>query len=215
MDRIGSVLGQDQDNFAIVPMNTYLRKRGTRSSITIQVKTGAGSAFENGQDEARLVLRTRRHILPGAEEDFFIGTKDSYISLWQQISSAFFAVFIMVSSISAVVGGIVIMNVMLVSVTERTKEIGIRRAMGATQDDILRQFLSESVIQCMVGGAIGISIGFLSALSLRTFTSFPASVQMWVAILGLVLSSAIGLFFGIYPATRAAKLDPVVALRSE
>jgi len=214
-DRIGSVLGQDQDNFAIVPMNTYLRKRGSRSSITIQVKTGAGPAFENAQDEARLVLRTRRHIRPGAEEDFFVGTKDSYISLWQQISSAFFAVFIMVSSISAVVGGIVIMNVMLVSVTERTKEIGIRRAMGATQDDILRQFLSESVIQCLVGGGIGISIGFLCALALRSFTSFPASVQAWVAILGLVLSSMIGLFFGIYPATRAAKLDPVVALRSE
>lgn len=215
MDRIGSVLGQDQDNFAIVPMNTYLRKRGNRSSITIQAKTGSGVAFENAQDEARLVLRTRRHILPGAEEDFFIGTKDSYISLWQQISSAFFAVFIMVSSISAVVGGIVIMNVMLVSVTERTKEIGIRRAMGATQQDILRQFLSESVIQCLVGGAIGISIGFLCALALRSFTSFPASVQAWVAILGLLLSSIIGLFFGIYPATRAAKLDPVVALRSE
>jgi putative ABC transport system permease protein len=215
MDRIGSVLGQDQDNFAIVPMNTYLRKRGNRSSITIQAKTGPGVAFENAQDEARLVLRTRRHILPGAEEDFFIGTKDSYISLWQQISSAFFAVFIMVSSISAVVGGIVIMNVMLVSVTERTKEIGIRRAMGATQQDILRQFLSESVIQCLVGGAIGISIGFLCALALRSFTSFPASVQAWVAILGLLLSSIIGLFFGIYPATRAARLDPVVALRSE
>jgi putative ABC transport system permease protein len=215
MDRIGSVLGQDQDNFAIVPMNTYLRKRGNRSSITIQVKTGSGVAFENAQDEARLVLRTRRHILPGTEEDFFIGTKDSYISLWQQISSAFFAVFIMVSSISAVVGGIVIMNVMLVSVTERTKEIGIRRAMGATQQDILQQFLSESVIQCLMGGAIGISIGFLCALALRSFTSFPASVQGWVAILGLLLSSIIGLFFGIYPATRAAKLDPVVALRTE
>ena len=215
MDRIGSVLGQDQDNFAIVPMNTYLRKRGNRSSITIQARTGPGSAFENGQDEARLVLRTRRHILPGADEDFFIGTKDSYISLWQQISSAFFAVFIMVSSISAVVGGIVIMNVMLVSVTERTKEIGIRRAMGATQQDILRQFLSESVIQCLMGGVIGISIGFLCALALRSFTSFPASVQGWVAILGLLLSSIIGLFFGIYPATRAAKLDPVVALRAE
>jgi len=215
MDRIGSVLGQDQDNFAIVPMNTYLRKRGNRSSITIQAKTGDGIAFENGQGEARLVLRTRRHIPPAADDDFFVGTKDSYISLWQQISSAFFAVFIMVSSISAVVGGIVIMNVMLVSVTERTKEIGIRRAMGATQQDILQQFLSESVIQCLVGGAIGISIGFLCALALRSFTSFPASVQAWVAILGLLLSSIIGLFFGIYPATRAAKLDPVVALRSE
>jgi putative ABC transport system permease protein len=196
-------------------MNTYLRMRGTRSSITIQVKAPADPAFSNAQDEARLVLRARRHILLGASEDFFIGTKDSYISLWQSISSAFFAVFIMVSSISAIVGGIVIMNVMLVSVTERTKEIGIRRAMGATQQDIMRQFLSESVLQCLAGGAIGILFGFLCALGLRTFTSFPASVQTWVAILGLVLSSVIGLFFGIYPATRAAKLDPVVALRAE
>ncbi len=161
------------------------------------------------------MLRARRHILPRAEEDFFIGTKDSYISLWQSISSAFFAVFIMVSSVSAIVGGVVIMNVMLVSVTERTKEIGIRRAMGATQQDILHQFLSESVLQCLMGGGVGILFGFLCATALRTFTSFPASVQTWVAVLGLVLSSTIGLFFGIYPATRAAKLDPVVALRSE
>jgi putative ABC transport system permease protein len=215
MDRIGSVLGQNQDNYAIVPMNTYLRMRGSRSSIIIQVKASAGMAFSNAQDEARLVLRGRRHLQAGMPDDFFIGTKDSYISLWQSISSAFFAVFIMVSSISAVVGGIVIMNVMLVSVTERTKEIGIRRAMGATQQDIMRQFLSESVIQCLVGGAIGILFGFVVALALRTFTSFPASVQVWVALLGLTLSSMIGLFFGIYPATRAAKLDPVVALRTE
>src|SRR5258708_6287259 len=110
------------------------------------------------------------------EEFIIIGTKDSYIALWQNISSAFFAVFIMVSSISAIVGGIVIMNVMLVSVTERTKEIGIRRAVGATQQDILRQFLAESVLQCLIGGAVGISGGFLLALALRTFTSFPASV---------------------------------------
>jgi putative ABC transport system permease protein len=215
IERIGSVLGQNQDNFAIVPMNTYLRMRGSRSSITIQVKTGPGKEFENAQDEVRLALRSRRHVPPGADEDFFIGTKDSYISLWQSISSAFFAVFIMVSSISAVVGGIVIMNVMLVSVTERTKEIGIRRALGATQQDIMRQFLSESVIQCLIGGSVGILFGFLTALALRTLTSFPASVQTWVALLGLVISSAIGLFFGIYPATRAAKLDPVVALRTE
>ena len=121
----------------------------------------------------------------------------------------------MVSSISAVVGGIVIMNVMLVSVTERTKEIGVRRALGATQRDVLRQFLTESVMQCIVGGLVGITIGFLCALALRRLTSFPASVKPWVAILGVMLSSIIGLFFGIYPATKAARLDPVVALRTE
>jgi putative ABC transport system permease protein len=121
----------------------------------------------------------------------------------------------MVSSISAIVGGIVIMNVMLVSVTERTKEIGVRRALGATKADILRQFLTESIMQCLIGGAIGIGIGFACALALRTYTSFPASVQTWVAILGVVLSSVIGLFFGIYPASKAAGLDPVTALRAE
>ena len=118
----------------------------------------------------------------------------------------------MISSISAVVGGIVIMNVMLVSVTERTKEIGVRRAVGATQSDILHQFLTESVLQCLVGGGIGVWIGFACALALRQLTSFPASVQIWVALLGVFLSSLIGLFFGIYPAVKASKLDPVVAL---
>jgi putative ABC transport system permease protein len=160
-------------------------------------------------------MRTRRHDQPGKGETFFVGTAQSYIALWQSISGSFFAVFVMVSSISAVVGGIVIMNVMLVSVTERTREIGVRRALGATQKDILRQFLTESLIQCLIGGTIGIAIGFGCATALRSFTSFPASVKLWVAMLGVLLSSLIGLFFGIYPANRAAKLDPVTALRKD
>jgi putative ABC transport system permease protein len=180
------------------------------------VKAGGGAqAFDRAQDQARIVLRARRHLSGNREDDFFIGTAQSYIALWQSISSAFFAVFVMVSSISAVVGGIVIMNVMLVSVTERTKEIGVRRALGATQADVRRQFLTESVMQCIVGGVVGIGGGFACAVALRTFTDFPASVKPWVAVLGVVLSSGIGLFFGIYPAVRAARLDPVAALRSE
>jgi putative ABC transport system permease protein len=215
-EKIGSVLGQDSDNFAVVPLNTFLKIRNARFSLTINIRaTQQQGAFERAMDEARLIMRARRHIGPGQTEDFFLGTKDSYISLWQQISGAFFAVFLMVSSISAVVGGIVIMNVMLVSVTERTKEIGIRRAVGATQSDIRTQFLTESVMQCVAGGLVGIGGGFLCALALRTFTAFPASVQTWVAVLGVILSSAIGLFFGIYPAIRASRLDPVVALRAE
>ena len=214
-ERIGSVLGQNQDNFVIVPMNTFLRLRGARTSVVINVKAGSGVQFENAMDEARQILRARRHVQPDAPDDFFFGTKDSFIELWKSISSAFFAVFIMVSSISAVVGGIVIMNVMLVSVTERTKEIGVRRAVGASQGDIMRQFLAESILQCLAGGVVGILGGFLCALALRTFTSFPASVQAWVAVLGVALSSIIGLFFGIYPAMRASRLDPVVALRAE
>jgi putative ABC transport system permease protein len=215
-EKVGSVLGQDADNLAVIPLRTFLQMRGSRTSLTLNVRVpGDPLAFERAQDRARLVMRARRHIGPGQEEDFYFGTKESYISLWQQISGAFFAVFIMVSSISAVVGGIVIMNVMLVSVTERTNEIGVRRAVGASQRDILRQFLTESLMQCLVGGVIGVLTGFACAALLRRFTGFPAAVQAQVALLGIVLSSAIGLFFGIYPATRAARLDPVEALRSD
>lgn len=214
-DKIGSVLGQDQDNFAVIPMNPFLRLR-PRFSLTLNILAQGGARnFERAQDETTVIMRSRRHVRPGADNDFFIGTKESYISLWQSISGAFFAVFVMVSSISAVVGGIVIMNVMLVSVTERTKEIGVRRALGATKRDIAKQFLTESVMQCLIGGFIGVSAGFVIATLLRSFTAFPASVQTWVAVLGLIMSSIIGLFFGIYPAMRASGLDPVVALRAE
>lgn len=215
-EKLGSVLGQDQDNFVIVPLDTWLKVRGARSSLTLEIKAAGGDEhFIAAQDEVRSILRTRRHDLPGREDSFFIGTAESYISLWKSISGSFFAVFVMVSSIAAIVGGIVIMNVMLVSVTERTREIGVRRALGATQSDVLRQFLTESLILCLIGGAIGIAIGFACAEGLRSLTSFPASVKLWVAALGVLLSTVIGLFFGIYPARKAARLDPVDALRKE
>lgn len=214
MEKVGSVLGQDQDNFATVPLSVYLRIQGIHSSLTINVKARVGS-FETAQDQAQLILRARRHLNGQMENDFFIGTKESYMTLWRSISSAFFGVFILVSAISVIIGGIVIMNVMLVSVTLRKREIGLRRAVGATQRDILEQFISESVIQCLVGGIAGIGLGFLVALLLRSYSPFPASVRTWVAVMGLVMSSAVGLFFGIYPAVRASRLDPVVALRSD
>jgi putative ABC transport system permease protein len=215
-DKLGSVLGQDQDNYVVIPLTSYLKIRGARSSLTLEIKASGGERnFNEAQDQVRSIMHARRHDPPDGDDSFFIGTAQSYISLWQSISGSFFAVFVMVSSISAVVGGIVIMNVMLVSVTERTREIGVRRALGATQSDILRQFLAESLLQCLIGGVIGILIGFACALALRTWTSFPASVQTWVALLGVVLSSLIGLFFGIYPARKAALLDPVAALRTE
>ena len=214
LEKIGSVLGQDQDDFVMVSLPVFLRMQGVHTSLTINVKTSK-EKFEQAQDQAQLILRARRHLTSGMENDFFIGTKESYMALWRSISSAFFAVFIMVSAISVVIGGIVIMNVMLVSVTLRRREIGVRRAVGATQRDILRQFMAESLMQCIAGGLIGIMLGFLVALALRTFTPFPASVQTWVAMLGVFLSSVVGLFFGIYPAFRASRLDPVVALRSD
>ena len=215
-ERIGSVLGQDQDNFVVIPLSLFLRLEGARRSLTLAAKASGGEqVFQRAQDQARLELRARRHITGSKPEDFFIGTAESYLNLWQQISSSFFTVFLMLSSISAVVGGIVIMNIMLVSVTERTKEIGIRRACGARQVDILRQFLTESVLLCLAGGVVGVLLGFLAALAVRTLADFPADVRLWVAAVGVTLSSGIGLFFGIYPAVKAARLDPVVALRAE
>jgi putative ABC transport system permease protein len=214
MEKVGSVLGQDQDNFVMIPLSVFLRMQGAHNSLTINVKASA-QKFQDAQDQAQLLLRARRHLTAKMDYDFFIGTKESYMALWRSISTAFFAVFIMVSAISVIIGGIVIMNVMLMSVTARRREIGVRRAVGATKLDIMRQFIAESVLQCIAGGLIGISLGFLVALALRTYSPFPASVQTGVAILGMFLSSAVGLFFGIYPALRAANLDPIVALRSD
>jgi putative ABC transport system permease protein len=208
------VLGQDQDNFVMVPLPVFLRMQGIHTSVTINVKTAKGN-FEKAQDQAELILRARRHLSGKMEDDFFIGTKESYMALWRSISSAFFGVFILVSAISVIIGGIVIMNVMLVSVTLRRREIGVRRAVGATKQDILRQFMVESVMQCIVGGLAGVTMGFLVAMLLRTYTPFPAAVQTWVAEMGVILSSVVGLFFGIYPALRASQLDPIVALRSD
>ena len=215
IEKIGSVLGQDQDNFILIPLGTYMRLRGTHQSLQMEIRAASDLVFDRAMDEVRVQLRARRHILPGAKEDFYFGTPDSYMELWNSISGAFFMVFVMISAISAVVGGIVIMNIMLVSVTERTKEIGVRRACGARQRDILRQFLAEAVLQCLMGGTIGILLGFGAALLLKTLTSFPADVKTWVALTGLFFASVIGLFFGIYPAVKAARLDPVVALRAD
>lgn len=215
IERMGAVLGRDADSFVIIPMQTFLRLRGSRNTLTINIQVTNEKALADSIDEVRLVLRGQRHVAAGHEDDFFVGTRESYIALWNSISGAFFAVFILVSAISSFVGGIVIMNVMLVSVTERTKEIGIRRAMGATREDIRRQFLAESVMQCLAGGVMGIAAGFLLAYVVRAVADFPVDVAMPVAALGVGLSTAIGLFFGIYPAVRASRLDPVEALRSE
>lgn len=215
VEKIGSVLGQDQDNFILIPWTAFRRLQGPKASLQLNIRASNDKDFEIAQDEVRQIMRGRRHIGPQDKEDFYFGTPDSYMALWRSISGAFFAVFVLISSISSVVGGIVIMNIMLVSVTERTREIGLRRAVGARQNDILRQFLAEAMLQCIIGGALGVALGFGAATLLKVATDFPADVKGWVAILGLTLASVIGLFFGIYPATKAAKLDPVVALRSD
>jgi putative ABC transport system permease protein len=210
---IGSVLGQDQDNFVIIPLPMFEKLFGARNSIILHVKSRV--PLEPTEDEVRVILRSRRHVATGAPDDFYFATADTYLDLWRDISSVFFLVFVLISLVASAVGGIVIMNITLVSISERTREIGIRRSVGATQLDIARQFLAEVLAQCLAGGLAGVLLGFSVALTLSQLTPFPASVQPWVALLGLGLASAIAIIFGIYPAMRAARLDPVVALRSD
>ena len=210
---IGSLLGQDQDNFVVVPLPTFEKLFGARNSLILHVKSPL--PLPATEDEVRLILRSRRHLAVDSADDFYFATADTYLDLWKDISSVFFLVFVLISLVASAVGGIVIMNITLVSISERTREIGLRRSVGATQLDIARQFLAEVMAQCLLGGLTGVSLGFAIAVALNQFTPFPAAVKPWVALVGLGLASAIALIFGVYPAARAARLDPVVALRAD
>ncbi len=210
---IGSVLGQEQDRFVIIPISSFRKLFGSRHSLVLQVQ--ATPPLGPAQDEVKITLRARHKLPLEARDDFYFTTAETYLSLWRDISTVFFSVFVLISSVASIVGGIVIMNITLVSVSERRKEIGLRRSVGATQRDIAGQFLVEVLAQCLVGGLAGVALGFGVALMLRQFTPFPATVEVWVAALGMALASTIAIIFGIYPAWRAAKLDPVVALRSD
>jgi putative ABC transport system permease protein len=211
----GSVFGQSQDNYVIVPLSAWQKVYGTRGSVTIGVAAVDEASFELAQDEARAILRARRGVAPGKPDDFGIVTAEMFMDLYRNFTSAAFIVLVGVAGISLVVGGIVIMNIMMVSVTERTREIGIRKALGARRRDVLMQFLVEAATLSLTGGAIGVLLGISLALLVAAISPLPAAVS-WVAILlGLAMSTGIGLLFGIYPAARAARLDPIVALRFE
>jgi putative ABC transport system permease protein len=160
-------------------------------------------------------MRARRHVAPGTADDFEIETNDTFLDLWKQFSALFAWVVLGIASIALVVGGIVIMNIMLVSVTERTREIGVRKALGARQSDVLLQFLIESATLSLVGGAIGVLVGVGVGKLITLIVGFPTSAPWWAILLGLFLASAVGIFFGVYPASKAARLDPVAALRAE
>ena len=211
----GSVFGQSQDNYVIVPLSAWQKVYGSRGSITISVASVDEASFETAQDEARAILRARRGVAPGKDDDFGIVTAEMFMDLYRNFTGAAFIVLVGVAGISLVVGGIVIMNIMMVSVTERTREIGIRKALGARRRDVLMQFLVEAATLSLTGGAIGVLLGIALALLVAAISPLPAAVS-WVAIvLGLGMSTGIGLLFGIYPAARAARLDPIVALRFE
>ena len=212
----GKTLGQSRDNYVIMPVTAWQRKYGTHNSIRILGKSdGVGGQLESAMDEARAIMRSRRHDLPGAADSFDVETNASFLGIWANISGSFFIAMIAIAAISLIVGGIVIMNIMLVSVTERTREIGIRKALGARRHDVLRQFLIESSTMALVGGVIGILFGIAVAKGVTTFFGMPSVIKLWAIGAGLLVSASVGIFFGVYPARRAAQLDPIAALRFE
>jgi putative ABC transport system permease protein len=214
-ETVGPVLGQSRDNWIAIPISSFEKMWGSRGSVTVLAKAGGEESIESAQDEARAVLRVRRHVPFGDDDDFSIQTNDTFRDLWASLSQTFFAVTIAIASISLVVGGIVVMNIMLVSVTERTREIGVRKAIGARKVDILMQVLIESATLTGIGGVIGVALAAILATSVSSVTGFPAVIQAWSVLLGLGVSTIVGLFFGIWPARKAAALDPIAALRSE
>jgi len=211
----GTVLGQSRDNWIAIPISSFEKMYGARGSVTIQIKAGAEDRIESAQDQARIVLRARRHVDYAEDDDFTIQTNDTFLDLWASISQTFFAVTVAIASISLVVGGIVVMNIMLVSVTERTREIGVRKAIGARRIDIMMQFLVESATLTLVGGLIGVGLAAVIAGTVSSITGFPALIQPWAVAVGLSVSTGVGLFFGIWPARKAARMDPITALRQE
>jgi putative ABC transport system permease protein len=216
IEKQGSTFGASQDNFVAVPLTTYQKDYGSQKTITIYVKAaGAGAPLEQAADEVHVLMRAIRHDPPGAPDSFELDINNTLVGFATTLTASFGAVAGAIALISLVVGGIVIMNIMLVSVTERTREIGIRKALGARQQDILLQFLIESGMMSLLGGAFGVVLGVCVAEIVTIFIGFPSTVAVWSVAAGLVMATATGIFFGVYPARKAAMLDPIIALRAD
>jgi putative ABC transport system permease protein len=215
-EKQGSTFGNSQDNWVAVPLTAYQKSYGTAKTLTIYVKAGsAGPVLESAADEVRVLMRSKRHDPPGAPDSFELDINNTLVGFFSTVTASFGAVAGAIALISLIVGGIVIMNIMLVSVTERTREIGIRKALGARGRDILLQFLVESGAMALVGGIFGVLGGIAVAQGVTIALGFPSTVALWSVVLGLVMATSTGLFFGVYPARKAAELDPIVALRSD
>ena len=215
-EKQGSTFGMSQDNWVAVPLTAYQKTYGTMKSLTIYVKAGsAGPVLEAAGDEVRVLMRSRRHDAPGAEDSFELDVNNTLVGFFSKVADWFGAVVGAIALISLVAGGIVIMNMMLASVTERTREIGIRKSLGARGNDIMLQFLVESSALALVGGFFGVLLGIAVAQGVTLLLGFPSTIALWSVLLGLALAASVGIFFGVYPARKAANLDPIVALRAE
>jgi putative ABC transport system permease protein len=211
----GKILGFSQDSYVCIPITTFEKIYGKNQSISINIHTPSQEQMARAQDEVRTILRSWRKRGFRAQDDFSFMTSETFIDFYKKATSGIYFAMIAVSSIALIVGGIVIMNIMLVSVTERTKEIGIRMAVGAQRKDILFQFLIESSVISAIGGVIGITLGIAIAKIISTVTPLPSRAEPLSMLIAILMSTSIGLFFGIYPANKASKLNPVDALRSE
>jgi putative ABC transport system permease protein len=212
---LGNVFGQSQDSYVYLPIQSWMKLYGRNKSLAINIQAQSAEMMAETREEARVLMRARRHLGPKDKDNFGIIASEGLMDLWKNLTGTLASGMVALVSIFLVIGGVVIMNVMLASVTERTREIGIRKSLGARRSDILIQFMVESTVMALVGGAIGVLVAWLLAIIVRNATPVPMSVPILAVIASIGISSAVGMFFGVYPARKAARLDPIEALRYE
>jgi putative ABC transport system permease protein len=211
----GTLLGQSQDEFAVIPLTQFQQMFGSRRQLSMSVKPRDLNEIGPAIDDTTIAMRIARRLKPSQDDNFAIFNSETVLGIYRSATSGIFAVLVGVVALSLVVGGVVIMNIMLMVVTERTREIGLRKALGARRSDIMTQMLTESVVLSVFGGIVGTILGAIIGITISQLTPIPASIQPWSVVLGIGITALVGLFFGLYPASRAARLDPIEALRRE